>query len=150
MKCSSGVLWLISYINVHVSDISKAAEGEGWGEGDHVISSQWDSVPGAYWDLKFEAQVHTLLPYCSFCSTLESRLKKNNLEGTSHSRTFFFNQQTLFFPNHGKFGEWHIFFMVWLHTLIWMWNDAMKMRWRCWLVVEVLFYSQLIKDQTWS
>lgn len=42
IKCSSGVLLLISYINVHASDIIKTAEGDGWGGGgggDHIISS---------------------------------------------------------------------------------------------------------------
>lgn len=75
--------------------------------------------------------------------------KKEWSRGHKPFKDLFSINKFYFFQTTGKFGEWHIFFMVWLHTLIWMCNDAMKMRWRCWLVVEVLFYSQLIKDQTW-
>lgn len=77
-----------------------------------LVSSQWEwaSVPGAYWDLEFEAQVHTLFPCCSFCSILKSRIENNELEDTA----LFSNQGSECSKEHFSFqkvfGEWDFFF----------------------------------------
>lgn len=78
MSCCCRILLLISYINVHISNISKTAGGEEWGKGDNIIAES------SYFSVWVSPCARSLLlAYCSFCSTLKSRLQKNNLESTS-------------------------------------------------------------------